>query len=63
MGISSFLSCLAAYYIVMIDFGLAPSDLWGKSNVHIILEGPNDFYNSSDPFFGNSNLQVIQSCQ
>ena len=62
MGFSSFMCCLAAYYLVMIDYGFVPSTLWGNSNTFIILEELSDHYNPSDPFFGNSNLRNMASC-
>lgn len=46
----------------MIDYGFVPENLWGKSNVHIILEADTDIYNPSSPTFGNSNLSNIQNC-
>lgn len=62
MGFSSFLSCLLAYYIVMIDYGFVPNLLWNHSNSYILLEDETDHFNPSDPKFGNSNLHKIQNC-
>ena len=47
---------------VKIDFGFVPANLWGKSNVHIILESESDFYNPTNEYFGNSNLMKIKDC-
>jgi hypothetical protein len=63
MGMSSFLCCLFSYYIIMVDFGFVPSDLWGKSNDFILLENRWDSYNPTHKYLGNSNLESLISCE
>ena len=47
----------------MTDFGFLPSGLWGKNNIDIILPGSSDYYNPTNPYFGNSVLEKIQNCE
>ena len=63
MGMGSFLCSLTCYFICMNDFGFVPGQLWAKNNIPIILPEDGDLYNPTSPFFGNTNLAKITSCQ
>lgn len=62
MGFSSFLCCMLSYYIIMVDFGFVPNNLWGKSNEYILLQNQWDTYNPTSRFLGNSNLIDLKTC-
>jgi len=56
IGFTQCWGALFAYYTVVNDFGFLPGELNGKASINIITHAPQDVYNPTDPFFGNSNL-------
>jgi sodium/potassium-transporting ATPase subunit alpha len=58
-GYIGFLECWGAffaYYTVVNDFGFTPGELLGKANIKVIAHAPQDVFNPTDRYFGNTNL-------
>lgn len=57
-GWCGFWGAMFNYFMVMNDFGFAPRDILGKNTVSVYKHAPNDLYNPSHPYFGNTLMEA-----
>lgn len=56
IGWIQFWGAMFSFYVACYDFGFIPLQMNNKASIFITPHDPNDNYNPSDPYFGNSKL-------
>ena len=55
-GFCNFFACMLGWLIVANDFGFPPFQLYMKNGIFLYKHNPQDIYNPTDAYFGNSKL-------